>query len=626
MNENAPATRSDLIRGCWATPALALMPAVVGMLAATATLVPGAAPVSPATLGAGAALAALALACAIQILYPLADASCPDRAAMAHTVDRLALPILACALTVAMLFLGLRLSASAELRQLGLFTATGVAAAALAAVFLVPRFLPRTAGREHRPLALTTIVNRWLGSCARHRRRMAVALAVCTLLAVVGLPRLRLEMGPRTISGAAVEARRGWKTFENTVRRAVQNEDSPDRFLRRAAGLAPTRLTREDVIRFGVLATVVSGGLVWLLFGRFTLVGIALLPVGGGLLWTLGALGLAGSPLSLSHLLSLLSVAGLAFLFGLCLLQAKLDPIRGFEDRSASVGASVVTGAVIVAVATAVVASLRHPVLSVVGSTLFTGATASLLAALFLVPLCMDLLTARRQEDRRTAATVSPGTLDHAAKLRAVSRRYRYQGPYPEQFAYWKMRTDPVFRVLDSVLPARGEFLDLGCGYGMASHWLQLDGPERLVIGVDFDAVKIRVAQASARGLDRLRFEQGDLLRWSYPVCDHVLLLDVLHYVPSEAKGQILRAAFAAMRPGGVLIVREALCSETPSHQRVARAERWAIRLGQNRTAHGLHFESRHGYEELLRQAGFAGVRWTTGAGLGSNALLTATR
>ena len=64
---------------------------------------------------------------------------------------------------------------------------------------------------------------------------------------------------------------------------------------------------------------------------------------------------------------------------------------------------------------------------------------------------------------------------------RAVSRLYRFQGPYVSQFAYWKMKTDPLFRAVEKAAPARGGILDFGCGYGLVAHWLTLFTPERSV-------------------------------------------------------------------------------------------------------------------------------------------------
>ena len=57
---------------------------------------------------------------------------------------------------------------------------------------------------------------------------------------------------------------------------------------------------------------------------------------------------------------------------------------------------------------------------------------------------------------------------------------------------------------------------------------------------------------------------------------------------------------------------------------RVAWSEKWAVRLGQNKTRHGLHFESEATHLALLREAGFDRIETRPDAGLGSNVLLLA--
>lgn len=212
-----------------------------------------------------------------------------------------------------------------------------------------------------------------------------------------------------------------------------------------------------------------------------------------------------------------------------------------------------------------------------------------------------------------------------SSKRKEVSRLYRYQGPYVTQFVYWKMKTDPLFQAVEAAAPTRGRILDLGCGYGIVAHWLTIFAPERSVTGVDFDADKIRVAQATARFNPRVVFERRDLLEWAeQPACDCVLLCDVLHYFPRELKAEVLRKVFQALRPGGCLIVRDACAEETPRHRRVAWSEKWAVRFGQNKTRHGLHFENEKTHLALLHEAGFSKVEIRTNSGLGSNVLLVA--
>ncbi len=207
---------------------------------------------------------------------------------------------------------------------------------------------------------------------------------------------------------------------------------------------------------------------------------------------------------------------------------------------------------------------------------------------------------------------------------RKVNRLYRYQGMFVEQFVHWKMKQDPMFAVLDGVVPRQGHVLDLGCGYGLATHWLACFTDARTFLGVDYDEDKIRAAQCSAPQHPRIRFQLGDILTCDYPACDVVLLLDVLHYWVPEKQLLILEKARRALRPGGRLILRDGARAETQAHRRIHRWERFATRFGLNRTQEGLHFQTQAELEALLKRAGFARSEIKADAGTGSNVLLVA--
>jgi uncharacterized protein len=207
---------------------------------------------------------------------------------------------------------------------------------------------------------------------------------------------------------------------------------------------------------------------------------------------------------------------------------------------------------------------------------------------------------------------------------RKVARLYRYQGKFVEQFVYWKMKTDPVFPSLDQVVPREGFILDLGCGYGMATHWLAYCTDRRTFLGLDYDEDKIRVAQRTAPQHERIRFEAANILESDYPPCDTVLLLDVLHYWTPEKQQLILGKVRRALRPGGRLVLREAARAEDAAHGRVARWEKFATRLGHNKTEEGLHFQTLAQLEAMLRAAGFARWEIKHEAGRDSNVLLVA--
>ena len=125
----------------------------------------------------------------------------------------------------------------------------------------------------------------------------------------------------------------------------------------------------------------------------------------------------------------------------------------------------------------------------------------------------------------------------------------------------------------------------------------------------------------------QVTFEQRDILEWpEFPACDSALLCDVLHYFPHALKTDVLRKIFAALRPGGCLVIRDAMAKEDSAHRAVIRSEKNAVFLGQNRTQHGLHFEDEKSHLALLREAGFEKVEIRAESGLGSNVLVVATK
>jgi 1-acyl-sn-glycerol-3-phosphate acyltransferase len=207
---------------------------------------------------------------------------------------------------------------------------------------------------------------------------------------------------------------------------------------------------------------------------------------------------------------------------------------------------------------------------------------------------------------------------------RKVGRLYRYQGKFVEQFVFWKLKTDPLFAALDAVVPRRAHVLDLGCGYGLATHWLASFTDTRTFFGVDYDADKIRAAQRSAPRHPRIRFAPGDILECEYPACDAVLLLDVLHYWQPEKQQAILTRARQALRPGGRLILRDGVRAETAAHRRIHRWEEFATRCGMNRTQEGLHFQALPELEAALRRAGFTDWEIKREAGRDSNVMFIA--
>jgi SAM-dependent methyltransferase len=104
---------------------------------------------------------------------------------------------------------------------------------------------------------------------------------------------------------------------------------------------------------------------------------------------------------------------------------------------------------------------------------------------------------------------------------------------------------------------ASGTLLDVGAGRGQLSLLLLFLGRVSSVHGIDWDARKVAAAVRAAEGLNAA-FVCADARDAPFPPADTVLVVDVLHYFTVQEQDAILARAAAAVRPGGLLLVREA--------------------------------------------------------------------
>ena len=147
----------------------------------------------------------------------------------------------------------------------------------------------------------------------------------------------------------------------------------------------------------------------------------------------------------------------------------------------------------------------------------------------------------------------------------------QYSGPWLRCYARGKLWRDPLFAAAfevlkDSPLPV----LDVGCGVGLFEFYLRERGFVPPLFGIDFDAGKIAKARAIAgRTYRDIEFSVGDVLETG-DFRGHVVLFDVLHYLPAARQTELLEKIAAHVAPGGLCLIRA-----TP------RATNWRFRLTQ---------------------------------------------
>lgn len=153
-----------------------------------------------------------------------------------------------------------------------------------------------------------------------------------------------------------------------------------------------------------------------------------------------------------------------------------------------------------------------------------------------------------------------------------------------------------------------GHLLDVGCGHGLLTAMLALGSPQRTVLGIDPDERKVQLARDSVGQLPNVSFrcataeqlgERGEL--------DGAVIADVLYLVPVGEWRRLLGAVRALLRPGGVLLLKEAEADGSWRHQKTLLQEQLMVKLlGRTKASGGLGFQPRAVLEAEVTAAGFA--------------------
>ena len=219
--------------------------------------------------------------------------------------------------------------------------------------------------------------------------------------------------------------------------------------------------------------------------------------------------------------------------------------------------------------------------------------------------LAAVVFTLARARQRRAEDPSMPPRPDQAL-LAEASRRYR-PAPRPlRMYAWFKYRLDPCYRAIAPLIPRDSYTVDLGTGLGMLPVLLGLLGDGRRALGVDWDAPKLAAGRVAATGLSGVELVLADARSFPIPPCDVITLVDVLHYYDPAVQRALLERCFHALRPGGLLLVRE-------GDRERGRGARWtrgieaaAVRIGWNRGQGRTRFRTLGDLRREIEALGFA--------------------
>jgi len=165
-----------------------------------------------------------------------------------------------------------------------------------------------------------------------------------------------------------------------------------------------------------------------------------------------------------------------------------------------------------------------------------------------------------------------------------------FEGRWLQGYTRGKLRRDPIFAAAfellkESPLPV----LDVGCGVGLFEFYLRERGFLPPLVGVDFDAGKIAKAQLIAgRTYSDLTFSVGDV-QATGDFRGHVVLFDVLHYLPAARQAVVLEQLADHVAPGALCLIR-ATPRDTNWRFRLTQVQEFLLRATQWMKSGAIHY------------------------------------
>jgi len=268
------------------------------------------------------------------------------------------------------------------------------------------------------------------------------------------------------------------------------------------------------------------------------LVLISLLPLAFAFIATLGVLGLLGHPIDIPGLMLVIVIFGMGIDYALFLVRSHQRFLA--HDHP---GQGAVRGAVFLAAGSTLVGMLSltmadHAVPRSAGITASVGVLFAALGAFLILPPLL----------RRVYGKAPSGA--------GLAARYRRLSPHVRLFARFKVRLDPMFPRLDTLLDPVDRLLDLGCGFGVPAAWLMEQRPGLKVVAAEADEERALVAA-------RVLGARGDVHHLAAPELppdlegvQAALMLDMAHHLDDAALASTLEAVRVALPDGGQLLMR----------------------------------------------------------------------
>ncbi len=160
-----------------------------------------------------------------------------------------------------------------------------------------------------------------------------------------------------------------------------------------------------------------------------------------------------------------------------------------------------------------------------------------------------------------TSQDIVPDLPSYRRLLRRIIRAYDSTVVRAYSVVRFQIINLNMLHILSLCLRGKRRVLEVGCGFGLFGCYFSARDPEVQWQGLDLNEHRIDMARRAAARLElpNAQFAVADareVLALDAEF-DAVVMMDLLHHIPDDAKRQLLDTVLARLAPGGVLVIKD---------------------------------------------------------------------
>lgn len=164
----------------------------------------------------------------------------------------------------------------------------------------------------------------------------------------------------------------------------------------------------------------------------------------------------------------------------------------------------------------------------------------------------------------------------------------------------WAKILRAPYKEIEQLIPKDARIIDIGCGYGFFTNFLAISGPRRKVIGIEISGERLKHAYKKLRNVE---FIEGDIMNLNIDPCDVIVIIHMLHHLPSYKDQEIiLKRCYEKISNGGLIIVGE-IDNEPKWKSICSKFIDYLLYYGDS-----FHFRSSQEFKKLIEDIGFEQV------------------